>query len=103
LTIFIPPATAKAKAGKHSLILNSSPTMSNTIRNIGLIALAAAILYKPAKRLLMAQRADRDDDFYGEDEGVLRRKAFANAYRGEHKPHHRHAKSNGHTHIHADE
>lgn len=71
--------------------------MSNTIRNIGLIALAAAILYKPAKRLLMAQRADDDNDFYGEDEGVLR-KTFANAYRGKHKPHHRHAKANGHVH-----
>ncbi len=73
--------------------------MANTIRNIGLIALAAAILYKPAKRLLMAQRAEReDDDFYGEDEGILRRKAFANSYRGQHKPHHRHAKANGHVH-----
>jgi hypothetical protein len=78
--------------------------MNKAVRNVGLIALAAAILYKPAKRLLLAARAQRDDDdFYGEDEGVLRRKAFANSYRGEHKPHHRHAKSNGHTHIHSDE
>lgn len=75
--------------------------MNKAIRNVGLIALAAAILYKPAKRLIMAARAQRDD-FYGEDEGILRRKSFANSYRGEHKPHHRHAKQNGHSHIHAD-
>ena len=69
--------------------------MNNTIRNIGLIALAAAILYKPAKRLLMASR-DEDDSF-GEDEGILR-KSFANSYRGKHRPHHRHPKANGHIH-----
>jgi len=79
-----------------------SHTMSNTIRNIGLIALAAAIFYKPAKRMIFAARDARDGGdagHFGEDDGVLR-KSFANAYRGKHKPHHRHA--NGHTHIHED-
>ncbi len=74
--------------------------MNKTVRNLGLVALAA-LLYKPTLRFLndLNSRRERDENgSFGEDEGELR-KTFANSYRGRHKPHHRHAKLNGHRHV----
>ena len=67
--------------------------MNKTVRNAGLIVLAAGALVYPAMRLYryIAQRRNNMNE--GEESKT---KAFAPSYRGNHKPHHRKADANGH-------
>ena len=56
---------------------------------IGLAVVAAGVLYYPALRLyqyIAKKKAEGNDN-----EGEHLVKAFAPAYRGKHKPHHRHS------------
>jgi len=59
---------------------------------IGISAAVAAALYYPAMRLYkyIAARGAQEDENTGEEVKV---KAFSPAYRGKHKPHHRHAQN----------
>ena len=65
-------------------------------RVIGISALVAGALYYPAMKLykyIAKRRAEGDDQ---SEESEPRVKTFSPAYRGKHKPHHRHP-HNGHT------
>ncbi len=56
---------------------------------IGITAVVAGVLYYPALKLyqyLAKQKRESDDN-----EGEVHIKAFSPAYRGKHKPHHRHS------------
>lgn len=72
--------------------------MKKSLRNAGIVVLAAGVLTYPAIKLFQyvaKRRAEgREDDNAEEDHTV---KGFARAYRGKNKPHHRHAE-NGHMH-----
>lgn len=58
----------------------------------GIIAGSAAVLAYPA--MLLYKRLTRNRNASEEEETQI--KQFAPAYRGQHKPHHRKAESNGH-------
>jgi len=65
-------------------------------RVIGISAVVAGALYYPAMKLykyIAKKRAEADENT---PEGEVHVKAFSPAYRGKHKPHHRHP-HNGHT------
>jgi hypothetical protein len=63
---------------------------------VGIVALTAGALYYPAMKLYkyLAKRGAGGDEKEDGEEHVI--KAFSPAYRGKHKPHHRHT-PNGHT------
>lgn len=63
---------------------------------IGIAAATAAVLYYPAMKLYEYLR-DRNETDEEDADGEVRVKAFSPAYRGKHKPHHRHAPDNGTT------
>lgn len=56
---------------------------------IGISAVAAALLYYPAMKLYeyLSRKSEEDDNEEGSDHHV---KLFSPAFRGKHKPHHRH-------------
>ncbi len=66
--------------------------MNKTWKAIGIAAITAGLLYYPALRLYRYLAAKKENE--GEEE-EHRVKAFLPAYRGKHKPHHRHT-HNGH-------
>jgi hypothetical protein len=70
--------------------------MKKTWRAIGIAAIAAGVLYYPAMRLIkyMAKQRAEGAEKEGAEEGEHIVKTFSPAYRGKHKPHHRHP--NGH-------
>ncbi len=74
--------------------------MKKTLRTAAIITLAGVVLYYPAMKLYeliakkIADRKNADDD----GGGTLHVKAFIPAFRGKHKPHHRHPhENNGHS------
>jgi hypothetical protein len=70
--------------------------MKKSLKIAGIVALAAGVLYYPALQLYkyMAKKRAGDSE-HNEGEEVHIAKAFIPAYRGKHKPHHRH-EGNGH-------
>jgi hypothetical protein len=66
--------------------------MNKTVRNIGLAALAAGVLYYPAMRLYRAMAARRKQDDMGENTDHVM-KNFVPAYRGLAKHNHTHRKT----------
>ena len=63
---------------------------------IGIVAGSAAVLFYPGLRLfkfIQGKIAERNSSEGEGEEGGTKMKAFSPAYRGKHKPHHRHAES----------
>jgi len=75
--------------------------MKKTLRIAAGITLAGIVLYYPAMRLyefVAGKIANRKKQMEEEGEGETHVKAFVPAWRGKHKPHHRHPhQDNGHT------
>ena len=70
--------------------------MKKYLKTIGIVTLVAGALSYPAYRLYkyaMKKRAEAMNGEEGEEEHLV--KAFAPAYRGKHKPHHRQDHNNG--------
>jgi hypothetical protein len=66
--------------------------MNKTVRNIGLAALAAGVLYYPAMRLYRAVAARRKQEDTDEQTNHVM-KNFVPAYRGQAKHNHTHRKT----------
>ncbi|MBS1690278.1 MAG: hypothetical protein JSS96_16225 [Bacteroidetes bacterium] len=62
-------------------------------KTIGLVALAAGVLYYPAMRIYKAMAAKKAQQNDNEDEKVT--KDFTPSLRGDHKPHRRKATAHG--------
>ena len=65
-------------------------------KTAGLIALAAGVLYYPALKLYQYVASKKNSSDTNEKEETPE-KHILSAYRGKHKPHHRHAHMNGQT------
>jgi len=77
--------------------------MKKYLKTIGIVTLVAGALSYPAYRLYkyaMKKRAEAMDGEEGEEHLV---KSFAPAYRGKHKPHHRHDHNGSGQHGNASE
>jgi len=67
--------------------------MNKTVRNLGLAALAAGVLYYPAMRLYKAMSARRKPEDVDENMGDHVMKNIMPAYRGQAKHNHTHRKT----------
>ena len=68
---------------------------NKALRTVGIVALAAGLLYYPATMLYKYIKAKRKEDAPSdEEESTI--KSFAPSYRSKHKPHHRHAPQTNH-------
>lgn len=63
--------------------------MNRTVRNIGLIALAAGALYLPARKLYDAVVSRRNNEGDRKNGQSREPRHLANALRGNHRPHRR--------------
>jgi len=68
--------------------------MKKSLTALGIVVIAAGLLYYPALQLYKYMAKKRAGDAGDDEDGHLS-KTFIPAYRGKHKPHHRHS-GNGH-------